>query len=139
MQLLSSTAYYLIFRSNFRNYMGYIHPWLIKKQKNNRSMGKCSLYIWFPINTKRETDTIFKKELTSDVTYSFCAKTFQCTLVILGLAFSLDWCSIWIKKQIVRDGFRFSKSSSDLKDKCFTVLSSNNLIWLLLWNPGIQH
>lgn len=81
----------------------------------------------------------FKKRLTSVLVHSFCTKTFQCALAFLILDLSLDWCSIWIKKQIVRDRFRFSKASSDLGEKCFTVLSSNNLIWLLLWNPGIQH
>lgn len=53
-------------------------------------MGKYSLYIWIPINTKRENNTIFLQKLTLVLVHAFCAKTFQYALVVLILDLSLD-------------------------------------------------
>lgn len=110
-----------------------------RKWKNCEIYGKIQLIYLNSYKYKEGKLYRFLKRITQFLFFHFCAKIFQCVLVVLILDLSLHCCSIWIKKQIVGDEFRFSKSSSNLKEKCFTVLSSNNLIWLLLWNPGIQH
>lgn len=108
------SLHYFILRSKFRrNNMIHVHPRLIE-YKN---------FMWKKIYVKidlicldscRKNDLYIYILINFSSLHSFCTKTFQCVLAFLILDLSLDLCSIWIKKQIVRDRFRFSKTSVDL-------------------------